>query len=90
MDKLTIEQAKKFAKELREHQPIQGLFAQCIEQLAETMRENEVLLAGWGAIQDTLKNYATQGYIRGWQIKPIPEAVAAQELWKQRNKDSAE
>lgn len=42
----------------------------------------KIMLAGWAAIQPALKDYATQGYIRGWNIQPIPEAVAAQQLWE--------
>jgi len=42
----------------------------------------KIMLAGWGAIQESLHNEAVQGHIRGWNIQPIPEAVKAQHLWE--------
>ena len=41
LNKLTIEQVEKFAKELREFHPVQGIFALWVEQLADNMRSLE-------------------------------------------------
>lgn len=43
---------------------------------------SKIMLAGWAAIQPTLKDHATQGYIRGWNIQPVPDAVRAQQFWE--------
>lgn len=43
MDKLSIEQAEILARDIKEKSPTQGLFRCVLEQLADTMRENEKL-----------------------------------------------
>ena len=42
----------------------------------------KIMLAGWKAIQLVLHDHAVQGHIRGWNLQPIPEAMAAQQLWE--------
>jgi len=40
LEALTIEQAEQLARDLKENQPMQGLFRNVLEQLADTMRDN--------------------------------------------------
>jgi len=79
-DKLTIEQCEEMCKGKWPNYKVSTTAT--LRQLADCMRDNEVLLAGWGAIQGTLRDHAVQGHIRGWGIEPIPEAVEAQKLWE--------
>jgi hypothetical protein len=51
---------------------------------------SKIMLVGWRAIPDTLKDHAVQGHMRGWNIKPIPVAVKAQEFWEKPQRTSKE
>jgi hypothetical protein len=42
----------------------------------------KIMLAGWAAIQSVLQDHAVQGHVRGWNVKPITDAVKAQQLWE--------
>jgi hypothetical protein len=48
----------------------------------ELRKQLDIMLSGWGAMQEFVRTASYFMGTHGQTITPIPEAVAAQELWE--------
>lgn len=83
LDNLSIEQAERLTSDLKDKMPTQGFFILCLQQLSDTIRENERL-------REALSSIARGMDKRGLKIDFFQDvAITALELLRNKDSDNA-